>query len=301
MNLRFVLLCVAGATGAYVAPDPASPSAAPAIADCPGAADVAMIKFDNIRPAVEVMVDGQGPFLFLIDTGDEGQMRADTNLVERLHLPLTGETIIDDGSAQPRRTVPNASIRTLTIGSATFHGLSGPSRDYNRGRSPRRIDGILGFDLFAPCLLTLDYARGRVILGPGALAGRDPEVVAFDRTNGTPGFWMTIGAERAHGDLDTGSNQGFSLPQTLAARLTLTAEPIVTGHAEAANTRFAIRKAPIRETIRIGPLRWPAPTVEFTESFDFINIGSEVLADTRITFDQRRGLARLRRPDPRPR
>jgi hypothetical protein len=38
-----------------------------------------------------------------------------------------------------------------------------------------------------------------------------------------------------------------------------------------------------------------------TEAFDFVNIGSEVLGDVSLTFDQRQGLVRLTRPGRRQR
>jgi hypothetical protein len=269
---------------------------APARAACPGRADVPMVRYDGVRPGVEVMVDGAGPYLFLIDTGAAGQMRADTSLVARARLPAAGEAAISDGSAAAGPVVRNAAIAMLDLGGLVFRGLSGPSRDYNGPRAGRRIDGILGFDLFQGCLLTLDYAHGRVMVGPGALSRRDPNVVPFDRSSGSPGVRMAIGRVRIHADLDSGSGQGFSLPAAFAARLTLAAPPRITGYGQSASNRFPIRRAPIRETIRVGRVAWPAPEVELTETFDFANIGSQVLAGLVVTFDLDQHLVRLARP-----
>src|SRR3954453_3570993 len=66
---------------------------------CPGRARAPMVKWDGIRPAVRVIVNGQGPFLFLIDTGAGGLARADTSLVGRLSLPRAGSAPRNDGSA----------------------------------------------------------------------------------------------------------------------------------------------------------------------------------------------------------
>jgi len=270
--------------------------AAPARAACPGRADVPMVRYDGVRPGVEVMVNGAGPYLFLIDTGAAGQMRADAAFVARAGLPLSGEAAISDGSGAREPVVRNAAIATLTLGGLVFRGLSGPSREYNGPQAQRRIDGILGFDLFEGCLLTLDYARGRVVVGPGTLPRRDPNVLPFDRSSGSPGVTMALGRIRVHADLDSGSGQGFSLPASLAARLTLAAPPRITGYGQSASNRFPIRRAPIRETIRVGRVTWPAPEVELTETFDFANIGSQVLAGLVVTFDLDRHLLRLVRP-----
>jgi hypothetical protein len=260
-----------------------------------------MIKFDGERPAVEVMVNGQGPYLFLIDTGAAGQMRADTSLVERLGLPVLGDIEINDGSAAPSRAVRNVGIDSLAMGPLVFRRLSGPSRSYNGSGPGRKIDGIIGFDLLSDCLLTLDYARNRVVIAPGSLSRTGRNVIPFDRSSGSPGVTVMIGGVQVHADLDSGSNQGFSLPASLTSRLTLTAAPRLRGHAQSANTRFPINVAPIAETIRIGGLSWLAPEVMLTEAFDFVNIGSEVLGDVSLTFDQRQGLVRLTRPGRRQR
>jgi hypothetical protein len=271
----------------------AQAASAPASAQvCPATANVAMIKYDGVRPGVEVMINGRGPYLFLIDTGAAGQMRADTSLVERASLPLAGDVAINDASGAPDRIVRSARIDRLDLGGLTFRGLSGPSRAYNGPGARRRIDGILGFDLFAGCLLTLDYARGRVTVAPGTLS-RAPGVMPFDRANGPPGVTMTIGGVRVHADLDSGSNQGFSLPWSLAPRLHLLGPPRITGYGESASNRFPIRRARISDRIRVGAIAWRRSAVEFTETFDFANIGSEVLQGLRLTFDQGHRLVRL--------
>ena len=268
---------------------------------CPGSADLPMIKYDGVRPAVEVMVNGRGPYLFLIDTGAAGQMRADTSLVERLGLPVLGDIEISDGSSAPDRAVKNVGIDSLGIGPLVFRGLSGPSRSYNGSGPGRKIDGIIGFDLLSDCLLTLDYARNRVVIAPGSLSRSDRDVIPFDRASGSPGVTMMIGRHRVQADVDSGSDQRFNLPASLANRITLTGPLRLTGHARAANIRYAINAAPIAETIRIGRLEWPAPEIEMTEAFELVNIGSGVLGDVSLTFDQRQGLVRLTRPGRRQR
>lgn len=298
MRGRFTVLSLGACfLGACITPLESRPEiAAPA---CPGSVDLPMIKYDGIRPAVEVMVNGQGPFLFLIDTGAAGQMRADTSLVERLSLPVLGDIAISDGSSAPERKVRNVGIDSLTIGSLAFRGLSGPSRSYNGSGPGRKIDGIVGFDLLSGCLLTLDYARERVVIAPGSLSRADPDVIAFDRASGSPGVRVKIGTASVQADLDSGSDQRFNLPASLANRVTLTGPLRLVGHAQAANIRYAVNAATIAETIRIGRLEWPAPEIEMTEAFELVNIGSGVLGDVSVTFDQRRGLVRLTRPPSR--
>src|SRR4051794_10991647 len=57
---------------------------------CPGTARLPFVALDGIRPAVRVSVNGTGPYVFLFDTGAEGEGRADTLLTTTLSLPAAG-------------------------------------------------------------------------------------------------------------------------------------------------------------------------------------------------------------------
>jgi len=89
---------------------------------------------------------------------------------------------------------------------------------------------------------------------------------------------------------------GSSRSRSRACASRTSAPPRITGYGQSASNRFPIRRAPIRETIRVGRVTWPAPEVELTETFDFANIGSQVLAGLVVTFDLDRHLLRLVRP-----
>ncbi len=100
------------------------------------------MQFVGGRPAVEVMVNGRGPFLFLIDTGADGLARADTSLVDRLKLPIVGEENNADRSGKIQ-SVNQVRLDTITLGSISFQNITAKSRSYN---TTPRIDGILAFD-----------------------------------------------------------------------------------------------------------------------------------------------------------
>lgn len=61
------------------------------------------MKYRGSMPAVEVFVNGKGPFLFAIDTGGQGQARADVSLVGTLGLKKVDEVLAGDGSGTRSR------------------------------------------------------------------------------------------------------------------------------------------------------------------------------------------------------
>src|SRR5215216_6207253 len=85
-------------------------------------AEVPML-FRGTMPAVEVMINGQGPFLFAIDTAGQGMARVDSSLVERLKLPLAGQIQASDGSGRNARSLNMFMLDSIAIGGVQFKGV----------------------------------------------------------------------------------------------------------------------------------------------------------------------------------
>ncbi|MGE5179369.1 MAG: serine hydrolase, partial [Bacteroidota bacterium] len=119
--------------------------------------------------SVSVMLNGQGPFRFGIDTGAAGCARIDTDLARRLGLAQIGETMVGDPSGKNMKRAAVVQIDSLEIGGARFTAVPATSGDMAGRVMGDRVDGILGFGLFADCLWTLDYPALRMTLARGGL------------------------------------------------------------------------------------------------------------------------------------
>ena len=73
----------------------------------------------------------------------------------------------------------------------------------------------------------------------------------------------------------------------LAKQLTFTAEPKVIGHARTVSNTFEIKGADLKGEITIGGLRFANPSVSIQPILPDVNVGSRVLRDFRLTFDQK--------------
>jgi predicted aspartyl protease len=248
-------------------------------------------------PVVEVLVNGEGPFRFMLDTGGQGMARADVSLVERLNLPVTGQVQAGDGTGQGTVAMNLVRLDTLRIGDAEFHGLEAGSRDYNPSLRPGGpIDGVLGIGLFADYLLTIDFPGERIRFAPGVLPEPDGlTVLSSNPDRAVPTIPVTVGEHTVEADLDTGSMGSLLLPQALADDLPLTSPLTAAGQARTVSNQFTIYSASIGTSARLGRHEFATPTVMFSDLFTRANIGADLLKHFAVTIDQRNSTVRLDR------
>jgi hypothetical protein len=244
--------------------------------------------------SVSVLVNGQGPFRFAIDTGAGGCARIDAAVAKRLGLPVVGVARIGDPSGKNMKTADVVRIDSLAIGGARFSGLTASTGDLG-ARMGEPVDGILGFGLFSDCLLTLDYPGLRMTLAAGALPPSGPDIVPYRDERGIPSVTLRVAGLDVDTDVDAGAMGGFSLPESFAAKLPL-AEPLrVVGRARTVSNEFEIKAARLDGDVTVGSTTFAKPMVEFQPVFDVGNIGARVLRDFAVTFDPRNHRMRLAR------
>jgi len=247
-------------------------------------------------PAIEVMVNGQGPFVFAIDTGARGLARADSSLVERLKLPTVGQVQAGDGSGRSR-SMDVVRLDSIAFGGVQFNDVRAATRDYNLAPNSPKVDGILGFDLFSEFLLTLDYPNKRVRLERGELPQPDgAEVLGYKSDGGMAVVELVLGGRKLKGVIDTGNAiAAFVLPESLAGKLPLASQPVVIGMARTVSSRVEIKAARLKESIRLGRFEFTEPRVVFPALTEDINIGSEAFREFAVTFDRKNQRLRLKR------
>ena len=185
------VLAIAGGGGA--------PVAQPTRPELPGGAvSVSMSRVDG-QVVVPVSVDGQGPFLFRIDTGSSVSLALDAALANQLGLVRAGEA--STGFA----------IESLELGGATFRDVAATVRDsasaavaVPAGSPVPLVQGVLGFPFFHDVLLTIDYAAGTVELQQGSLSAETEGVVPLVGALDTPQVPLQIGDHVYLARIDTG-------------------------------------------------------------------------------------------------
>ena len=253
--------------------------------------------FRGSMPAVEVFVNNQGPFLFAIDTGGQGMARVDSSLREKLKLETVDTVGAADGSGRDPVPVPVVRVDSIRLGKLEFKDVRALSRDYNRSPNAPRIDGILGFNLFADYLLTLDFPGKTVRLELGALPTPDgTAILGFEAPRGIPVVRLDVCGHAVTAHLDSGNMVGgFMLPESLAEQLTFVAPPTTVGVARTVSGETEIKAGQVRGTIRLGGFAFVDPAVTFPAVSADGNIGAAVMQEFAITFDQKNSRVRLER------
>jgi len=187
-------------------------------------------------------------------------------------------------------------VESIEIGGARFVNLTAAVHGQNQRVAREPIDGVLGFGLFKACLFTLDYPANRIRIERGELPpanGRD--VIPFTSQRGIPAIRLQVDSLWVDADVDAGAMGGFTLPASLASRLPLASAPRVVGRARTVSNEFEITAAELKGSVRMGGNEFPGATIGFQPLFPMANVGSRVLRDFRVTFDQKNGRMRLTR------
>lgn len=117
---------------------------------------------------VPVLVDNQGPFEFLLDTGTSTTI-VDTELAQQLGLRTIGHvSLISAGGA---RVVPLAQLQSLTLGPKTVEGLEVLCADLGAiGRLAGSVRGVVGQQFLSQFNYVLSYQDRRLEFRDGDAA-----------------------------------------------------------------------------------------------------------------------------------
>ena len=109
---------------------------------------------------VPVSISGAGPFRFVVDTGST-RTAVSQRLVSALHLPVVATSLLvtpSGGRTELIVTLPSVALAGLPP--TQVSALISPRDDFAPGR---RIDGLIGQDVLAPLVYTIDYIRRQIV------------------------------------------------------------------------------------------------------------------------------------------
>jgi len=255
------------------------------------------MRLEGGMPAIEVMVNGQGPFLFGLDTGAQADPRIDSSLVEKLALKPTGEVQAIDPSGRNPQMSATVKLDSIVIGGLRFTDITAASRNYKNSPRPMKVDGILGLNLFREYLVTLDFPAKLLRIEKGELPKPDgAEILDYQNEAGIALVELGVGGARIKAHLDSGNTMGaFVLPTSFVEKLSLASEPVVVGRARSASGEMEIKQVRLKDVVRLGRHEFPDATVTYPALSDIGNVGVKILSQFVVTFDQQHNRVRLMR------
>jgi hypothetical protein len=243
------------------------------------------------KPFVQIMINGKGPFRFVIDTGTGGEAFVTPELAQELALPSAGSITLNDPSGQGGRKVPTVSLDALSVAGVQFVRVR--AAVHSLGNADGACQGLLGFALFRNFLLTLDYPHHRMGLSIGALQGDgEQSVLPFRMPDGIPVITLAIGSTRIGAQLDSGGS-GLSLPAHLSSQLRFASDYSSVSNAHSLSTRFTMMGATLAGDVHLGSYTFKRPFVEINPAFPLANFGSGPMEHFALVFDQKNHLVRF--------
>ncbi len=192
----------------------------------PNLAAAIPITLRGVHIYVDLMINNQGPFQFIYDTGASMTV-VDKSLVESLGIDLQGEMA---GGGVGENKIEVALAAGLSLG---LPGVLTPDQtvavvELSQGIEAvigTRIDGILGYGFISQFVTEIDYANSRIgLYDPATFSyAGDGVVVPMVIDNSTPHIEATVvghGGEPVTGYfmLDSGSGGAVSMSGPFAAR-----------------------------------------------------------------------------------
>ena len=249
------------------------------------------------RPVVDVILAGQGPFRFILDTGADVSV-IDHALAKRLELETIAEEEIGSplGGTVPARRMRLSEVDVSGVKLGTIEALAiDLAAVIGGGDAPV---GVLASGAFEGRSLIFDFMQPRLTVGDELLPAADGvEIVDFCSPTGKPSLSVEIGGQRHCVNVDTGSPAVLALPLAAADSLPLDGEPAVRGHARLVGTEVSVWGARLEGELRAGGLTLENPELSFIETAPIGNLGQGFLRQTELTVDHANRRLRVRAAD----
>lgn len=275
--IGFAMLMLAGAPSAHAAiatpiPPPPETVAAPAPppeSETPEAMKLA--KDDSARLTLPVMINGQGPFDFLIDTGSDRTVIS-RELAATLGLPNGPSVTMHDTTGVD--TVQTVVIKHLAIGNRKIDNIEAPSLN----AADLGAAGMLGVDALRDLHIVMDFKAMRMSSAPSMAEPSDGHTIVV---HGASRFGQLVLVDAAiHGVrvyvvLDSGSQLSVGNPALL--RLLTGKGPRVDPHVMTEIISVTGRRMPVElddiTEARIGGLEIRNMPLAFAQLHTFDRFG----------------------------
>lgn len=264
------------------------------------------------RPYVRACINGSEPFWFLLDTGTTTNIIRDW-VVRKKNLPVRSATSKAYGFAGITKTDKVCRIEHLKLGDAEFSGFDADIQPDDsevwEQIGDKKIAGVLGFKLFAKCLLTLDYLNCEIKLSKSSLSSKDANVISFFDTSSStnldnlPIVPMHAGDKTFPAVLDSGFISTLTIPDPLLGELAphqpVAEIPQILIYGAGGKSQN-MRYVRVLQTLGLGHYNIMQPPAMVAQPLGalkvgFIIVGGELLQNFSITFDQKQRLVRLNR------
>lgn len=239
-------------------------------------------------PVIEIYINDEGPFSFLVDTSLD-VVALDASVTRRLQLTTSGQAWVGEAGVKGSLEGDAVQLSSVRVGSLSLPDVPAVSVDFSEWQGNDDLHGALGLSFFADHLLTLDYAGGRLLMEEGALPAADGvEVLDFTPGgSGGPAITIQVAGQAMSADLDSSRFGAVGLPEALMDELPLAGRTGMIGIARTPEGESVLIGGQLDGDVHIGAHVLSRPKLIFSDISPRANLGVRALMDYAVTFDQR--------------
>ncbi len=235
------------------------------------------------RPVVEIMINGQGPYPFIFDTGASGAMMR-SSLVDELGLEITGRRSVNSPAGGDPVEVDTTELDHIALGGAGTDGIQAIVIDFGDPEQMGSV-GVIGPDIFSDYgRVAYDFSINEVEIGGTLHHGEDASWQDFSATTPLIEIPIRVGDTTVPVHIDTGNPSTLSFPEDRVQELPLTGPLRVVGQARTIDRVMEVQSAPIDTPAIIGDVEIPLTRV-VTFPLPFANMGSAALDGLYLEID----------------
>jgi predicted aspartyl protease len=182
-------------------------------------------------------------------------------------------------------SVDTVHLDSLELGGLTRKGLDVITRNYSgRMSADAAFHGIIARDFFADGLLILDYPKKTLSFSRTlSLPPAGENILTYERAFRIP---VSVGGIQTEGNLDTGANVTFVMPQSLYEKVA-TGPLVQAGSGTLTNTKIETKRAVVRGPFVVGAANMSDVEVRVSERFPELLVGAHILQKFALMIDQR--------------
>ena len=248
------------------------------------------------RPVIELYVNHQGPYSFILDTGASGNV-IDKGLASLLDLKETGKVEVGAPGSDKTTQASLVNVSEIQVSGQSFSNVSMVVMGL---REMIPVDGILSFKEFSEYLFTIDYPDKKIILVKDELSKDQKNVIALSPDEEILTVAIEANERTWNAHLDTGSPFSFSFPFAFKDRLKFKSPPVpLAARSRTLGGRHQNWKAELDGRIKLADIIFDAPDIILSDrNNEYVNIGYQLLKDLKVTIDQQNKLIHFIKSEP---
>ena len=237
-------------------------------------------RIERGKQIVELKVNGQGPYAFVLDTGSGG-MVVGPAFKELLNLPIVGTEMASSPASDKQFEVQQVNLASIDLGGAKSMNVKAPVLDM----VPEGIMGVIGPIVFKEYgRFAIDFTEAKIVIGGSMNAWPNKTWIPFGKGAPLLDVELQIGNLSIPAHIDSGGPSTITLPEKYTDKLALTGPTKVIAKARMVDRELEIKEAPIDLVIEFGDASITLNRVLLFD-FPYANIGLEGLKGLYLEID----------------